>query len=74
MLLQLAGFGRMKKVTAEVDAEKQARGERVKKNHIRQGKAGKWRKTFSEEESRLLDEVHAQKCASLGLPADLFEM
>ena len=45
-----ASFSSMKATAALVDAAKIAAGGRVKKNHIRQGKSGAWRKHFTQEQ------------------------
>lgn len=42
-------FNAMKEQQNRIDAEKEQNGERVKKNHIRQGKVGTWRGSFTDE-------------------------
>eukprot|EP00929_Paragymnodinium_shiwhaense_P043708 TRINITY_DN22461_c0_g1_i1.p1 TRINITY_DN22461_c0_g1~~TRINITY_DN22461_c0_g1_i1.p1 ORF type:complete len:384 (-),score=64.52 TRINITY_DN22461_c0_g1_i1:330-1481(-) len=61
-------FAAMKKLFDEEDAKKEARGEEVKKNHIRQGESGAWRKTFTSEQEALFDAHNRRKSAELGLP------
>eukprot|EP00401_Gymnodinium_catenatum_P065368 CAMPEP_0117506192 /NCGR_PEP_ID=MMETSP0784-20121206/25778_1 /TAXON_ID=39447 /ORGANISM="" /LENGTH=366 /DNA_ID=CAMNT_0005301651 /DNA_START=41 /DNA_END=1141 /DNA_ORIENTATION=- len=65
-------FSKMQQNFAEEDAKKLAMGEFVKPNHIRQGKSGAWRKTFSGEQEAAFDALHDSKCKELGLPTDLF--
>eukprot|EP00929_Paragymnodinium_shiwhaense_P068692 TRINITY_DN34597_c0_g1_i1.p1 TRINITY_DN34597_c0_g1~~TRINITY_DN34597_c0_g1_i1.p1 ORF type:complete len:259 (+),score=62.32 TRINITY_DN34597_c0_g1_i1:495-1271(+) len=68
---EASSFTAMKTQFAEEDAKKTARGERVKKNHIRQGQSGAWKKTFTPEQEQSFDEHHVRKCAELGFPAGL---
>ena len=67
-------FAAMKKQFAEVDAAKVKAGMRVKKNHIREGKAGAWRKQFTPEQEAMLMAHHTKQCETLGLPLDLFDV
>jgi hypothetical protein len=67
-----SSFAAMKQVAEEEDAAKLARGEWVKKNHIRAGVAGGWRQHFSDEQLAAFDLHHAARCEELGLPQDLF--
>eukprot|EP00747_Dinoflagellata_sp_TGD_P189468 gnl/TRDRNA2_/TRDRNA2_49837_c0_seq1.p1 gnl/TRDRNA2_/TRDRNA2_49837_c0~~gnl/TRDRNA2_/TRDRNA2_49837_c0_seq1.p1 ORF type:complete len:262 (+),score=47.64 gnl/TRDRNA2_/TRDRNA2_49837_c0_seq1:229-1014(+) len=66
-------FDAMRQQFAEVDAKKFAAGQFVKKNHIRQGKSGSWRDTFTEEQLCEFDTHHAFRSDDLGLPQDLFD-
>ena len=68
-----SSFDTMKRVFAEVDKGKLARGERVKKNHIRAGKKGGWRSMFSDALAEKFDRHHEKRCKELGLPDDLFD-
>jgi len=67
-----ATFSSMKSTAAEVDAAKLAAGGKVKKNHIRQGKSGAWRKKFTEEQTALFMAHHKARCAELGIPDECF--
>ena len=66
-------FEAMKCTAAETDAHKAARGEWVKRNHIRVGVAGGWRKQFSEEQNAAFDLHHAARSQEESLPPDLFD-
>ena len=65
-------FEAMRRTAAEEDARKEARGEWVKKNHIRVGKAGGWTAHFSEAESAEFDGHHAARSQQESLPLHLF--
>jgi len=48
-------FDAMKEQQKRIDAEKERNGERVKKNHIRQGKVGTWRGSFTDELKEIVE-------------------
>jgi hypothetical protein len=50
----------MKQQFAVLEEEKLAKGERVKKNHIRQGKVGGWKEYFSGEQEQAFVEMLKQ--------------
>ena len=53
------GFQAMKTQFEAADAESVAAGKRIKKNHIRQGKAGGWRSALGAQEISIIDTTHA---------------
>jgi hypothetical protein len=71
-VIEGATFNKMKATSADVDAKKEEKGEKVKKNHIRKGKSGGWREVFSPEQAAAFQAHHAKKCAELGIPAEVF--
>lgn len=70
-----SSFEAMKRDAEEEDAKKIAMGKEtdVKKNHIRAGVAGGWRKQFSEEENAKFDLHHVARSQQESLPPELFD-
>ncbi len=66
-------FEAMRRTAAEEDACKEARGEWVKKNHIRVGVAGGWRHQFSEVENAEFHRHHLARSQLESLPLDVFD-
>jgi sulfotransferase len=73
-VVEASSFSSMKQASSEEDAKKLAAGQFIKKNHIRQGKAGAWTKVFTLDDSDTMDAHHEAKCSEHGLPTALFEM
>ena len=67
-------FQAMKQQFAQLEKDRAAKGEWFKKNHIRQGKSGAWRKVFTEEQTELVLRIHKERCAQYGLPEELFDL
>eukprot|EP00656_Telonema_subtile_P005249 TRINITY_DN12386_c0_g1_i1.p1 TRINITY_DN12386_c0_g1~~TRINITY_DN12386_c0_g1_i1.p1 ORF type:complete len:333 (-),score=73.93 TRINITY_DN12386_c0_g1_i1:101-1099(-) len=57
-------FEAMKQQQQRIDAEKEARGARVKKDHIRKGKVGTWRELFEPEVSAEFDALDLEHGAA----------
>ncbi|CAE8668412.1 unnamed protein product [Polarella glacialis] len=62
-----SAFDSMKEIFKKTDEEKEKAGSPVKKNHIRSGQKGGWRNVIQGPLLAEFDEVHARKCAELGL-------
>eukprot|EP01065_Artemidia_motanka_P048895 TRINITY_DN8007_c0_g1_i1.p1 TRINITY_DN8007_c0_g1~~TRINITY_DN8007_c0_g1_i1.p1 ORF type:complete len:403 (+),score=79.02 TRINITY_DN8007_c0_g1_i1:65-1273(+) len=60
-------FSSMKQQTIDADKKKEERGIFVKKDHIRQGKSGKWMKTFGPELAVMFDGAHAKAMGEVSL-------
>ena len=65
-------FNAMKEQFAKVAVENEAAGRFVKKNHIREGKSGAWRKTFTDAQTEMFTKEHLARSAKYGLPEDAF--
>ncbi len=72
-VLAASNFQAMKQTFDEEDAKRLANGQedRIKKNHIRQGKSGSW-KTFTKTQNELMNRYHMGECSRLSLPPKLF--
>ena len=68
----VSSFSNMRNKSIASDKEKEKRGVPVKKNHIRQGLAGAWRRVFTKEQEVELMRIHQQKCAQWGLEEEAF--
>lgn len=73
-VVEASTFKSMKKAFTERNKEKESEGKMVKKNHIRQGKSGKWRKTFTEDQIAIFDKHIEEKHKKYGddLPINLW--
>jgi len=63
----------MKEKYEENCKQKMEEGKPFKKNHIRQGQSGAWRKVLTKEQEAKLFAVHNERCAEYGLPLELFD-
>jgi len=70
--VESASFGNMRANADQTDKEKAMRGEKFKKNHIRQGLSGAWRKVFTGEQEKVMMEQHEMRCKEFGMPLELF--
>ena len=72
-VLTASNFQAMKQTFDEEDAKKLTNGQedRIKKNHIRQGKSGSWTETFTKTQNELMDRYHMGECSRLSLPPKL---
>eukprot|EP00756_Hemistasia_phaeocysticola_P025822 Hpha_TRINITY_DN16024_c4_g1::TRINITY_DN16024_c4_g1_i3::g.122368::m.122368 len=61
-------FSHMKRQAEESDAKCKEAGGEPKKNHIRQGKAGGWQGTLTEEQAKWMEDYHTRRMKELGLP------
>ena len=68
-----SAFDAMKERIEASNKVKEEQGQWVKKNHMRQGKAGAWKKTFTVEQYEVLLAAHKERSALYGLPEDAFE-
>lgn len=71
--VEASSFKNMKATADAINSDKAKKGIKFKKNHIRKGESGKWRKTFKDESEGFL-KFHQIKCDQLGLPEDLFPL
>jgi len=73
-VLTASNFQAMKQTFDEEDAKKLTNGQedRIKKNHIRQGKSGSWTDTFTKTQNELMDRYHMGECSRLSQPPKLF--
>jgi len=73
-VLTASNFQAMKQAFNEEDAKKLTNGQedRIKKNHIRQGKSGSWPEIFTKTQIELMDRYHMNECSRLSLPPKLF--
>jgi hypothetical protein len=72
-VMTASNFQAMKQTFDEEDAKKLTNGQedRIKKNHIRQGKSGSWTETFTKTQNELMDRYHMGECSRLSLPPKL---
>eukprot|EP00754_Rhynchopus_humris_P000909 Rhum_TRINITY_DN10572_c0_g1::Rhum_TRINITY_DN10572_c0_g1_i1::g.39088::m.39088 len=67
-----SAFEAMKAKFDQVNQRKAAQGEWYKKNHIRQGSSGAWRRTVTVAQYAAVAAANAARCAEHGLPPDMF--
>ena len=72
-IVQATTHSSMKAQFAAVDAEKLKKGMRVKKNHIRKGKKGGWRETFTVAQNDKFDRLHRKRCSKYEIPAGFWD-
>ena len=65
-------FSNMRSNAESVDAKKKREGMVIKKNHIRQGLSGAWRRVFTKEQEEMMEEWHRRKCKEWGLETESF--
>jgi hypothetical protein len=71
--VEASSFQKMKQNHEEITQNKIEAGKPHKKNHIRQGESGAWRRVFNKEQEAKVFAVHKERCADYDLPLELFE-
>eukprot|EP00754_Rhynchopus_humris_P007446 Rhum_TRINITY_DN13455_c1_g2::Rhum_TRINITY_DN13455_c1_g2_i1::g.60545::m.60545/K01015/SULT2B1; alcohol sulfotransferase len=76
LLRKVVGASAFDAMKARIEASNKAKAEKgqwYKKNHMRQGRAGAWKKIFTVEQYETLLAAHKERSATYGLPEDAFE-